>query len=401
MPDSSTHERQNIRPIEVSSSSRYITESTRYLLWGQAAGRCEFAGCNKPLWKSPVTQEQVNIAQAAHIWSFSPDGPRGNKGIPPEQLNECSNLMLACHACHKLIDEDKLGERYSVAVLQRMKEEHERRIEIATSIAPERTSQIVHFGANVGVQSSPLRWEITAQALFPIRYPATSKSIDLGMINSSFQDHDEAFWSFEAKNLVRLFSSRIRERLQGQDLAHMSVFAFAPQPLLILLGGLLSDIPEVEVFQLHREPQQTWTWPEENLSPQIPLLQEPEDKSGAPALVLSISGTIAADRVRRAFEGPVSIWEVAVPTPDNDVIKSRAQLGTFRSLLRQALDRIKATHGQETLLHIFPAAPISVAVELGRVRSPKADMPWRLYDQNNARAGFVRALDLPEALHND
>jgi hypothetical protein len=309
--------------------------------------------------------------------------------------------MLACHACHKLIDEDKLGERYSVAVLQHMKEEHERRIEIATSIAADRTSQVVHFGANVGEQSSPLRWEMTAQALFPHRYPATSKSIDLGMLNSSFRDRYEAFWSFEAKNLVRLFGSRIKERLQDQDLGHMSIFAFAPQPLLVLFGALLSDIPDVEVFQLHREPHQTWAWPEEDISPQFPSLREPEDKSGSPALVLSISGTIAADRARRAFTGPVSIWEVTVPAPNNDVIKTRAQLGAFRTRLRLTLDRIKAAHGQETLLHIFPAAPLSVAVELGRVRSPKADMPWRLYDQNNAQDGFIRVLDLPEALCND
>jgi hypothetical protein len=226
-------------------TGRHISDTTRLLLWGQAAGRCEFRGCNKPLWKHPVTQEQVNIAQAAHIWSFSADGPRGNDGIAADKLNDCSNLMLVCHGCHKLIDEDEEGERYSVPVLQGMKAEHERRIEVATSIAPELTSQIVHFGANVGAQTSPIRWELTAQALFPGRYPAESKAIHLGMVNSSLRDHDAAFWSVEATNLVRLFGTRIRERQQDQDLGHMSVFAFAPQPLLVLLGALLSDIPDV------------------------------------------------------------------------------------------------------------------------------------------------------------
>jgi hypothetical protein len=33
-------------------------------------------------------------------------------------------------------------------------------------------------------------------------------------------------------------------------------------------------------------------------------------------------------------------------------------------------------------------------VELGRVLQPKADMPLRLYDQNNDRGGFVHALDI-------
>jgi len=48
------------------------------------------------------------------------------------------------------------------------------------------------------------------------------------------------------------------------------------------------------------------------------------------------------------------------------------------------------------MLHVFPAMPVSLAVELGRVRMPKADMPWLVYDQVNARGGFVRALTIPD-----
>ena len=91
--------------------TRYISDSVQKMLWGKAAGRCEFTGCNKPLWKSSVTQEQVNIAQKAHIYSFSSDGPRGNEGVPSEQINSLSNLMLACHECHQKVDKDKDGGR--------------------------------------------------------------------------------------------------------------------------------------------------------------------------------------------------------------------------------------------------------------------------------------------------
>jgi hypothetical protein len=60
--------------------------------------------------------------------------------------------------------------------------------------------------------------------------------------------------------------------------------------------------------------------------------------------------------------------------------------------VRSLLDKIKAIHGQRSLLHIFPATSVAAAIELGRVRMPKADMPWQLYDQANARGGFVPAL---------
>ena len=40
---------------EVKDVSRSVSIATQNLLWGRVAGRCEFAGCNKPLWKPLVT----------------------------------------------------------------------------------------------------------------------------------------------------------------------------------------------------------------------------------------------------------------------------------------------------------------------------------------------------------
>ena len=87
---------------------------------------------------------------------------------------------------------------------------------------------------------------------------------------------------------------------------------------------------------------------------------------------------------------------VTLPTPHNDAMKSREQLSRLRSLLRFVLDRIKASYSQSTVLHVFPAAAVSAAVEFGRVRMPKADMPWLIYDQVNVRGGFIPAKSIPE-----
>ena len=104
--------------------TRHIKPHVQLMLWGKAGGRCEFAGCNKPLWKSSVTQEDVNIAQKAHIYSFSPDGPRGNRDITAKMLNALMNLLLVCHECHEKIDKEKDGGRYTVTLLQEMKAQH-------------------------------------------------------------------------------------------------------------------------------------------------------------------------------------------------------------------------------------------------------------------------------------
>src|ERR1035437_8343935 len=52
-------------------------------LWGRAGARCEFSDCNRLLYKAPVTRERVNLAEMAHIYSFSKDGPRGRGDLPP------------------------------------------------------------------------------------------------------------------------------------------------------------------------------------------------------------------------------------------------------------------------------------------------------------------------------
>jgi hypothetical protein len=373
-------------------TTRYIPVATQTELWGRAAGRCEFAGCNKPLWKSSITSERVNIAQKAHIYSFSVCGPRGNDGLPPEDLNLIKNLILVCHECHQKIDAAVDGGRYPAALLQEMKRDHERRIELVTGIDPTRKSHVLLYGANIGEHSAPLDFAGAATAMFPHRYPASDYAISLGLHNSAFSDRDDRFWFTERENLEKQFERRVRDRVADGEIAHLSVFSLAPQPLLIRLGTLLGDIIPCDVYQLHREPQ-TWVWPSRAESPGY-VIREPQSKTGKAALVLSLSANIDLKRVTSVLGEDASIWTITVETPHNDLMKSHEQLARLRTLLRRVFDQIKFAHGQSTVLHIFPAAPVSACLEVGRVRMPKADMAWQLYDQVNPLGGFVPALSI-------
>ena len=58
------------------------------------------------------------------------------------------------------------------------------------------------------------------------------------------------------------------------------------------------------------------------------------------------------------------------------------------------LNRIKAAHGEAAVLSVFPALPVSAAIELGRAWMPKADLPMLVFDQNRALGGFVAALEI-------
>jgi hypothetical protein len=191
--------------------------------------------------KSSVTQEQVNTAQKAHIYAFSTRGPRGNRGIAQDDLNGLGNLMLVCHECHRKIDGNPSDARYAAALLRSMKTEHEQRIERISGISGNKKTHLLLYGANVGEHSSPLNYADAAPAVFPHRYPASDAPIDLTTVNSAFLDRDADFWGVEAKNLQVKFGQRVRERLAAGAIEHLSLFAIAPQPLLILLGTLLGE----------------------------------------------------------------------------------------------------------------------------------------------------------------
>jgi len=106
---------------------------------------------------------------------------------------------------------------------------------------------------------------------------------------------------------------------------------------------------------------------------------------------LSLSATVNDTRIKSVLGSQVSIWRVSIDKPNNDFVKSPKQLIQFRKLLRGLLDEIKAKHGHNNILHVFPAVPVSLAVELGRIWMPKADLPLRIYDENR---GFSFALDI-------
>ena len=376
--------------------SRNIKPSVQTMLWGRAAGRCEFQSCNRILSRSPVTQETGNISEKAHIFSFSEGGSRGNEGVSDEVLNSVENLILVCHDCHKMIDKTADGGRYTPSLLREMKNTHERRVEIVTGIDPGRRSHVLLYGANVGEHSAPSLFNEAVGAMFPDRYPAEARPLALGVRDSTGEDKSPAYWEGESRELVTRFGRQVRERVSDREVEHLSVFAIAPQPLLILLGTLLGDLVPADVFQRHREPQ-TWSWPTA-ANPLDFQVGRPDATNGPPALVVATSATVTPDRIEKVLGPGVSLWSVTIPRPHNDPVKSREDLSRFRSLIRELFDDIKAAHGQGTLLHVFPVTSVSLAVEFGRARMPKADMPWRIYDQNNKRDGFVETLDIPLGL---
>lgn len=382
-----------------------VNEVTRYIktpivseLWARSAGRCQFSGCNKLLYKSSVTQESVNIAQKAHIYSFSEKGPRGwgPFRLNPATLNDISNLMLMCHDCHKKIDQDKKGIRYPAKLLILWKDEHEKRIEIVTGISPNKKSHVVLYGANIGSEKSPIEYYSCVEAMFPNLYPAQERPIILSM-NSELKDSSSEYWNAESAHLFKIYERKIAPLIEQDSCKDFSVFALAPQPLLIQLGALLTDKISIDTYQLHREPK-GWHWHSE---PEYFAfkIKQPDNFDGIPVLLISLSDEVDINRIDRAIAGEINVWEITTENPNNDFMKSKQQLSEFRKLIRKMIVSIKAKHGNNNPLHIFPVMPVSCAVELGRARMPKADMPWIIYDQDFGTHEFCKTIEIKGDIH--
>ena len=383
------------KPKEV---TRYIKKEVERELWARAAGRCQFNGCNRILYKSPVTQERVNISEKAHIYSFSEEGPRGWGPFKtnPQSLNDVGNLMLMCHDCHKTIDQDKEGLKYSALLLKKWKNAHEHRVVTVTGIAANRKSHVVLYVSNIGEQRSPLQPEDAMEAMFPERYPVSENSVCLSM-TCSHEDKSAAFWESESAHLNRAFDQKVLPLIETDPTKHFSLFSMAPIPLLIQLGSLFTDKISVDTYQPIREPK-GWHWQDFPEGFEF-VIKKPRELSGDPALVISLSDFIGFERIKTVIGENVSIWELTAPERyiGNDTIRSKAQLSMMRTIIRKIMVLIKEAHGSTTPLSVFPAMAISCSIEMGRVRMPKADMPWVIYDQNYKEGKFIKAITIGDS----
>ena len=377
--------------------AKNVSDKTRLILWTRAAGRCQYEGCNKSLLGDIISgTEKLNTAYVAHIVAREPEGPRGDPVRSPQLADDINNVMLMCDTHHRLIDREEVKEHPEEQLLA-MKHAHEDRIDSVTSIQEDKGTHILLFGARIGEHDCPVRYNLAKKAVLPDRYPLEKHGIPLNMVGCSFKDHEQQYWNTQIKNLSLQFQVEVRNRIQRGVIGHISVFALAPQPLLIELGHLLSDIPAVEVFQLHREPK-TWSWQNDGAFIQFETSQPASDQQGKTvALKLALSATVTDERITDVLGAEAPIWSITAANPHNDILRHRDDLSEFRVLLRQTFDRIKAQHGEDAEIHIFPILPVSAAIEVGRVWMPKADLPLEIYDQVRSHGGFVSRLKIDTA----
>jgi hypothetical protein len=85
--------------------------------------------CSNPLCRALTSGPQVdpskalNIGVAAHITAASPEGPRYDPALKPEERSHFTNAIWLCQNCAKLVDNDTV--RFTEDLLRRWKHEAE------------------------------------------------------------------------------------------------------------------------------------------------------------------------------------------------------------------------------------------------------------------------------------
>ncbi|KAB2914626.1 MAG: SAVED domain-containing protein [Alphaproteobacteria bacterium] len=376
-------------------SKSSIPQKLQSAIWAKAGGRCEYRGCNSDLVGDLIAGREDGLyGFIAHIVADQPGGPRGDPVRSKLLARNLGNLMLMCGRHHKLIDLDAVDD-HPEDLLLGMKADHEARIALLSGIDEDRASHVIRFGAGIGQHEALVSTQAIFSAMPPDRHPASAQTIDLELLNFAWRDNEEGYWRLQAENLRRLFADRVRGRVERQEIRHLSVFALAPQPLLIELGRLLCDIVPVTVHQRHREPT-TWRWARDRAPISYHVSEPSPGRSGPVALKLAVSANVKDERLEAVLGPDTAIWSLTVDNAHNDIVRCPEDQAEYRRLLRMLYDRIKAHHGEKATINVFPALPNSLAVETGRVWMPKADLSLRVYDQQGDR-GFVETLTVSRA----
>jgi hypothetical protein len=104
-----------------------FSSAVRATIAGRAGYRCSFPGCGRVTIGPGATRgETASNGFACHIYSASPNGPRGQGGLTREQLGSSDNGFWACGDHAKLVDTND-GKRYPASLLLGWKALHEAR----------------------------------------------------------------------------------------------------------------------------------------------------------------------------------------------------------------------------------------------------------------------------------
>ena len=380
---------------KMAKNRKSIPDKVKLKIWNDSAGRCEFRGCNKPLWYNELTFSDANFGELAHIIGAKKGGPRGTDASEELQTDP-NNIMLLCTTCHNEIDEDNLQTLYPAELLREMKNEHEERIKSVTEITHDCRTEVLVFKCNIDKRIVDVSVEEAKATVLTEKYWMKGKGIMLDFTNGK-GDGEKDFWDYNSKLIAEQIGELKSKGLNATGTNHLSVFALAPMPLLMVLGKHLSDtsINKIELFQRHRDTQ-NWKWKSSTTPLPNYIYRRPSFIEGEKeiVLVISLSDSIKPDKFPDHLRDNHHLYEITIDTPNTLFLQEKSQISEFERIYRIALNEIQAVHGKDCVLHLIPAMPAPIAIKCGMTLLPKKDVKIKVYDFNKQFGGMREVLTL-------
>lgn len=389
MPKQSLVQEEAEPPSPVVSVARSkLSELTKMSLIARTAGRCEF--CNEYLFEHRLTTEPGNFSENAHIVAFSERGPRGS-GDRPADIDDIDNLMLLCAPDHLLIDRNPA--RYSRPLLKQRKREHEARIRRVTGIGPAMQTTVLQLKVKIGQHIVEVDRAEAFDAIQP-RYPGGDPHIiDLTQLGN---EEPGAFYELAADRIQKRIAQLYETGGEIEKTKHLSVLALAPIPLLVALGGALSNKVPTEFYQCHRTRKESrWTWYEGEAPARFHTRKlRSGTETSKVGLVLSLSGPFDPKSLPSHIDERYSLYEISPvdAVPNTGLTRQRDDLEAFRVSYRTLLAELLRDHEGLRELHLFPAIPAPAAVVCGFDLLPKVHPTLVIYDNVATEGGFVERL---------
>jgi hypothetical protein len=380
------------------SASDSIDDDERLRLYVRSGGRCAF--CNTHLMEHEFTAVNVHTGEMAHIVgrAKTEKSPRGMNKLPIEQRNLAENLMLACPNDHTMIDKKTGQEIWTVDDLVELKRRHEDRIHYLTGLGEDAETVVVRaigaiHGSSVEVGTATVRGAVHDAHRYP-RYELGVRSesdieIDLRTLPGEGSDD---YWD-TVRQYIERASRQIAAGVEGGHVRHLSVFAIARIPLLVLLGHHLDDKIPTDLYEKHRDGL-GWRWARDEEPVAFEFVHVAGDDGAQDVtLVCSISGSVSLGELPDELAG-TTVYELRPvgTTPVTDLIRVPETLIAFSATYRAFLASIEKTHPDAAVVNVLGALPITAAVEIGRRRTRHVHPPLRVWDR--ADGGYALAVEV-------
>ena len=375
----------------MSAHRPHIPADVKLKLWVLSGGRCEFPGCNKPVWRDGLTLKDDNFAHMAHIVAARPGGPRGNATQSTRLATDFANLMLVCLTHSKLVD-GKHKKDYSITFLRDYKKRHEARIKMQTEVAPDMSTTVLRFVANVRERKMEISPSQADEAVAP-RFPAD----ETGSCSTTPIDLVPAVQRTGSSSLRTSPCMSHKRLLRQMTTAASSTFQSSRslQSHSWCTSASASAAPLPSTFSRSRERPTIGNGKRSQV--------EARSNTSSPEAVSANRGNVwrlycrlavgYCHEVATVLAGAPR-YEITIAHPGRDYLRYRSQLNAFATVYRQLLAEIRTRHGSECEVWLFPAVPVAVAVTCGRELLPKADPCLHVYDFDREQGGFTRTLTI-------